>query len=225
MGVLGLVSVFAAAGCGGAADEARPESASVARAPAATAPARPERPRIVVLGDSLTAGLGLPQEQSFPSLLQQRVDADRLNYDVVNAGVSGDTSSGGLRRLDWALADSPQVLVVALGGNDALRGVPVEELRRNLSAIVERAQANRIAVVLAGMEAPPNFGSAYTVAFHKVYPDLAGKYGLPLVPFLLEGVAGVESLNQRDGIHPTAEGARMVADNVWSVLRPLLKTS
>ena len=229
LGALGIVSALLVAACGGTGDLARSEPAPartpVEAVPAATALAAPARPRIVILGDSLTAGLGLRREQAYPSLLQQRLDADGLKYEAVNAGVSGDTSAGGLSRLDWALADEPHVLIVALGGNDALRGVPVDELERNLSAIIERAQAKDISVVLAGMEAPPNFGSAYTVAFHNVYPDLAKKYGVPLVPFLLDGVAGVETLNQRDGIHPTAEGARMVADNIWSVLRPLLKAS
>jgi acyl-CoA thioesterase-1 len=141
----------------------------------------------------------------------------------VNAGVSGDTSAGGLRRAEWALAGDVRVLIVALGGNDALRGLPVEELRRNLAEIIRLAQARDIPVVLAGMEAPPNFGQDYIVGFHKVYSELAVKYKVALVPFLLDGVAGIEKLNQRDGIHPTAEGARKVADNVWAVLQPLLE--
>jgi len=180
------------------------------------------RPRIVVLGDSLTAGLGLPVEQSYPSLLQQLVDGGGLKYEVVNAGVSGDTSAGGLSRLDWALEGDVRVLIVALGGNDALRALPVEELQRNLAAIIEKAQARHIVVVLAGMEAPRNFGRDYDVRFHDVYPALAKKYHLAFVPFLLQDVAGVDHLNQRDGIHPTAEGARIVAKNVWTVLKPLL---
>ena len=182
------------------------------------------RPRVVFLGDSLTAGLGLAQDQAYPTLLQQKADADGLSFQIVNAGVSGDTSAGGLSRLDYALEGDVRVMVVALGGNDALRGLPVEELRKNLATIIERAQAKKIRVVLAGMEAPPNFGQSYTDAFHRVYPELAAQYKLPLIPFLLQGVAGIERLNQRDGIHPTAEGARTVADNVWTVLRPMLKT-
>jgi acyl-CoA thioesterase I len=137
--------------------------------------------------------------------------------------VSGDTSAGGLSRLDWALDGDVRVLIVALGGNDALRGLPVVELRHNLSAIIERAQARGIHVILAGMEAPPNFGRSYIVEFHEVYRDLSKKYRVAFLPFLLEGVAGIESLNQRDGIHPTAQGARLVANNVWAVLRPLLE--
>ncbi|HWP99101.1 MAG TPA: arylesterase [Vicinamibacterales bacterium] len=183
------------------------------------------RPRIVVLGDSLTAGLGLPRDEAFPSHLQRRIDAAGLRYEVVNAGVSGDTSSGGLRRLDWALDGDVRILIVALGGNDGLRGVPVEELRRNLEAIVERAQARGVSVVLAGMAAPPNQGRDYAGAFRQVYRDLARRHRLPLVPFLLEGVAGDPAFNQEDGIHPNAAGAARVADNVWRVLRPLLEPS
>jgi acyl-CoA thioesterase I len=179
-------------------------------------------PRIVMLGDSLTAGLGLPPNEAYPALIQQRLDAEGLKFQVVNAGVSGDTSAGGLRRLDWALDGDVRVLVVALGGNDGLRGLPASELRQNLSTIVERAQARHIQVVLAGMEAPPNFGKDYTLEFRRVYAEVAKKYNVPLLPFLLDRVAGNDALNQRDGIHPTAEGARLVADNVWSVLKPLL---
>jgi acyl-CoA thioesterase-1 len=193
----------------------------VARAPAPVA-----RPRVVALGDSLTAGLGLQPDEAYPALLQQKITSAGLDFEVVNAGVSGDTSAGGLRRLDWALAGDVRVLILALGANDGLRGLQVSELKKNLAAIIEQAQARGIAVLLAGMEAPPNFGRAYVVEFHQVYPDLAREYGLPHVPFLLEGVAGISTLNQRDGIHPTGEGARLIADNVWTVLEPILeKTS
>jgi acyl-CoA thioesterase-1 len=187
-------------------------------------PAKPPagaRPRIAVLGDSLTAGLGVPKAAAYPALLQQRLDADGFDFEVVDAGVSGDTSAGGLARLDWALNGDVRVLIVALGGNDALRGLPAEELRRNLAQIIERAQARGITVILAGMEAPPNYGRDYIVSFHTVYPALAAQYGVALVPFLLQGVAGNEALNQPDGIHPTAAGARIVADNVWAVLKPI----
>lgn len=193
-----------------------------ALAPAPAGSAGPARPRIVALGDSLTAGLGLPIAAAYPSLLQQRLDADRLDFEIVNAGASGDTSAGGLARLEWALQGDVRVLIVALGGNDGLRGLPAEELRRNLAQIIERAQARRIAVILAGMEAPPNYGREYLVAFHQVYPALAAHYQVALVPFLLQGVAGNDALNQRDGIHPTAAGARVVADNVWAVLKPIV---
>jgi len=184
-------------------------------------PAARARPRIVFLGDSLTAGLGLATSEAYPALIQQRLDAAGLNYEVVNAGVSGDTSAGGLARLDWALDGDVGILVVALGGNDALRALPTEQLKQNLAAIIQRAQARGITVVLAGMEAPPNFGRDYIVSFHKVYPELAGRYHVAFVPFLLQGVAGSDTLNQRDGIHPTAVGARILADTVWAVLKPL----
>jgi acyl-CoA thioesterase-1 len=177
----------------------------------------------VVLGDSLTAGFGLPIDDAYPSLLQRRLKAEGFDYDVVNAGVSGDTSAGGLSRLDWALQGDVRVLIVALGGNDALRGLSAAQLQRNLGDIVERAQARRIRVILAGMESPPNWGRDYTVSFHEVYTTLAAQYRLPLVPFLLAGVAGTATLNQADGIHPTAAGARIVADNVWAVLKPVLQ--
>ncbi len=181
-------------------------------------------PRVVILGDSLTAGLGLSPKNAYPTVLQDRIHDEGLSYTIVNAGSSGDTSAGGLTRLDWALDGDVRVLVVALGGNDALRGLPISELRDNLSAIIERAQARGITVVLAGMEAPPNYGFDYILSFHKLYPALAKKYRVAFVPFLLEKVGGIADLNQSDGIHPTAEGARIVADNVWRVLKPVLES-
>ena len=202
-------------------------------APVAAVPAKPAdapakavsaaRPRIAVLGDSLTAGLGVAKAASYPSRLQEKLDAAGLDFEVVNAGVSGDTSAGGLARLDWALDGDVRVLIVALGGNDGLRGLPAAELQANLAQITERAQARGITVILAGMEAPPNYGRDYIVDFHMVYPALAAKYHVALVPFLLQGVAGEETLNQRDGIHPTAAGARIVAGNVWAVLKPIVE--
>ena len=212
------------AGCGGTSQPARTATppAPASAAARGTATPQPARPRIVCLGDSLTAGLGLDPAQAYPALLQQRLDAEGYRFEVVNAGVSGDTSAGGLRRLEWALDGDVKVLVVALGGNDALRGLPTAELERNLATIIERAQGRGLTVVLAGMEAPPNFGRPYQVDFHRVYPALAARYRVALVPFLLEGVAGVAALNQADGIHPTADGARRLADNVWQGLAPLL---
>jgi acyl-CoA thioesterase-1 len=201
--------------------EAQSPAASPASAAVPIRPAAGARSRIAVLGDSLTAGLGVPRAAAYPSLLQQRLDADGLDFEVVNAGVSGDTSAGGLARLDWALEGDVRVLIVALGGNDGLRGLPAEELQRNLAQIIERAQARGISVVIAGMEAPPNYGRDYIVSFHQVYPALAAQYRVAFVPFLLQGVAGHETLNQPDGIHPTAAGARIVADNVWAVLKPI----
>jgi len=214
------------AGCAPRSDDREDPSRTASTPPAAAAvkPAASARPRIAVLGDSLTAGLGIPKAAAYPSLLQQRLDAEGLDFEVVNAGVSGDTSAGGLARLDWALEGDVRVLIVALGGNDGLRGLPAEELRGNLAQIVERAQARGISVIVAGMDAPPNYGRDYIVSFHNVYPSLAAQYHVALVPFLLQGVAGNESLNQRDGIHPTPAGARIVADNVWAVLKPIAES-
>lgn len=195
---------------------------SAAPAAAADPNAPPARPRIVALGDSLTAGLGLVESQSYPALLQQRVDADRYQFEIVNAGVSGDTSAGGLRRLDWALEGDVRVLIVALGANDALRGLSVGEMKQNLSAIIERARGRGITVILAGMEAPPNYGQEYALAFRQAYRDVALKQRVLFIPFLLQNVAGHGELNQADGIHPNARGAAIVADTVWGVLRPML---
>jgi acyl-CoA thioesterase-1 len=223
---LGLAVALSLAGCGSRSDVAErpdaPGAATTSPAPASPA-AHANRPRVVVLGDSLTAGLGLRTEESFPAYLQQEIDRAGLHYEVVNAGVSGDTSAGGLSRLDWALDGDVRVLVVALGGNDGLRGLPASELQHNLAQIIELAQKRGITVVLAGMEAPPNYGRDYIVSFHQIYPALARQYHVAFVPFLLQGVGGDARLNQRDGIHPTAEGARIVADNVWTVLRPLVE--
>src|SRR3954464_9113337 len=226
-----VAAVTTLAACGSRPEPERPATTPAATAPPPTASTGTRetssvpagtRPRIVVLGDSLTAGLGLAPDQAYPALLQRRLNDAGLDYEVVNAGVSGDTSAGGLERLDWALQGNVKILIVALGANDGLRGLPADQLERNLAQVIERAQARGIAVMLAGMEAPPNYGRDYIVAFHKVYPALARRYHVPLVPFLLQGVAGVESLNQPDGIHPTAAGARIVAENVWAVLKPLV---
>jgi len=213
---LALTGILA---CGGGATSTSTTSGGATSPATATA----RRPQVVVFGDSLTAGLGLEPSQAYPALLQQRIDASSYDYEVVNAGVSGDTSAGGLSRIDWVLGPDVRVLIVAFGGNDGLRGLPVEELKRNLAEIIHRAKAKQVDVVLAGMEAPPNFGKTYTDGFRDVYLSLAREEHVALVPFLLAGVAGVASLNQPDGIHPTADGARIAADNVWPVLEPLLK--
>jgi acyl-CoA thioesterase-1 len=221
-GVFSLVVLLAACASDDRGSAAPPAAVSDKPAALAAEPAV-SRPRIVVLGDSLTAGLGLEPDQAYPALLQKRLDAAGLKYEVVNAGVSGDTSAGGLRRSDWALDGDVRVLIVALGGNDALRGLPVEQLRQNLTTIVERAKARRVTVILAGMEAPPNFGAAYTAAFRQTYHEVAAEHGAVLIPFLLDGVAGLPEMNQGDGIHPTAAGAEKIADTVWSALRPIVK--
>jgi len=177
---------------------------------------------IVALGDSLTAGLGVGADEAYPALLEARLRREGFAYRVVNAGVSGDTSAGGLRRIDWALRLSPAVVIVALGANDGLRGQPPDALRGNLTRIIERAQAAGAHVLLAGMRVPPNYGDDYARAFAGVYPAVAKATGVPLAPFLLDGVAGNPRLNQADGIHPTAEGQRRIAEVLWPYLKPLL---
>src|SRR5688572_6029706 len=186
--------------------------------PARSAP----RPRVVFLGDSLTAGYGLARHEAVPFLIQARLDAAGYDYEVVNAGVSGDTSAGGLSRLDWSLDGDVRVLVVELGANDGLRGLPVAAMKNNLDQIIRRAKARGITVLLTGMEAPPNYGAAYTAEFRRVFSDLASQHKVPFVPFFLQGVAGIPSLNIPDGIHPNATGARIVEANLWRALQPLL---
>jgi len=177
---------------------------------------------IVALGDSLTAGLGVARDEAYPALLEARLRRDGHDYRVVNAGVSGDTSAGARRRVDWVLRSKPEVVIVALGANDGFRGLPVEELRGNLEAIVRRLQAAGVRVLLAGMRVPPNYGDDYARAFTAVFPAVARRTGVPLAPFLLEGVAGQAGLNQADGVHPTAEGQRLIADTLWPHLQRLL---
>jgi len=184
-------------------------------------PAPAER-TLVFLGDSLTAGLGLARSQAFPSLVEARIRAGGLGWRVINAGVSGDTSAGARARLDFVLRQGPSLLFVCIGSNDGLRGLPVAELERNLRAILDRARAAGVRVVLAGAMLPDNYGADYREAFRKLYPRLAKEYRVPFLPFLLEGVAMDPALNQEDGIHPNAEGARRVADRVWRVLAPEL---
>jgi acyl-CoA thioesterase-1 len=180
-------------------------------------------PRVVVLGDSLTAGYGLLELQAFPALVQEKLNTDGYQWDVVNAGISGDTSAAGLQRTEWALSQGDvRILVLEFGANDGLRGLPVSEMKKNLAAIIELAQEKRVSVLLAGMEAPPNFGPEYTVAFRQVYRDLAKQYKVTFLPFLLDKVAGDPSLNQADGIHPNIEGSKIVADTVWNVLKPMV---
>lgn len=196
---------------------------AVALALLVTAPARAAERVIVVLGDSLTAGLGVAREEAYPALLEARLKREGYAYRVVNAGVSGDTSAGGLRRVDWTLRLKPDIVIVALGANDGLRGLPVDALRDNLMAIVTRVRGAGARVLLAGMRVPPNYGDDYARAFAAVFADVARRTGVPLAPFLLDGVAGVARLNQADGIHPTADGQRVIAERLWPHLRPLLE--
>jgi acyl-CoA thioesterase-1 len=189
----------------------------------AALPATSARPPVVVfLGDSLTAGLGLEEPQAYPAVLGTRFAAQGRPIRVINAGVSGDTTAGGVRRLDWLLRQKPDVVVVGLGANDALRGAAPEEIERNLREILSRCRAAGAQVLLLGMRIPPNYGPAYTRRFTDLYPRIANDMGVPLVPFLLDGVGGIPELNQADGIHPTAVGQQKVADNVYPYLRDVL---
>ena len=178
---------------------------------------------IVFLGDSLTEGLGLEENEAFPNLIAQRFESEgRDDIEVVNAGVSGSTSASGLSRMQWYVRSQPDLLVLALGANDGLRGLDVNEMKANLAETIEFAQANGVRVALTGMLVPPNMGPEYTTAFAQVFPDLAAQYALPFLPFLLEGVAAVPDLNQADGIHPNVEGEKIVAETVYNFLLPLL---
>jgi acyl-CoA thioesterase-1 len=189
---------------------------------AADAPVR----TVVFFGDSLTAGYGLddPSSQAYPALIQQKIDAAKLPWRAVNAGLSGETTAGGLRRIDWILRQRIDVFVLALGANDGLRGIDPAETRANLQQILDRVRAKypKARLVLAGMQVPPAMGGDFSHAFERIFPEVAKKYDATLVPFLLEGVGGHPRLNQPDAIHPNASGAAIVAGNVWAVLRPLL---
>ncbi len=218
-----LLAVSALVGCAREHDtrERGPELREAAPSPG-TAPSA-ARPRIVFLGDSLSAGYGLVDKaQSVPSLIQKRLDAEGYNYEVVNQGVSGDTSAGGVSRLEWSLSGDVRVLVVELGGNDGLRGLPVETTRKNIAQIITTAKARGVRVLLTGMEAPPSYGPLYTAQFRQLFRDLAREHDVPFMPFFLEGVAGNPALNQPDGIHPNPEGAAIVEQAVWKSLKPLL---
>jgi acyl-CoA thioesterase I len=185
-----------------------------------------EAKTLLFFGDSLTAGYGLedPSAQAFPALIQKKLDDAGLPWRVVNAGLSGETSAGGLRRVDWILRQRVEVFVLELGGNDGLRGLPPETTRANLQAIIDRVREKSPAtkIVLAGIAAPPNMGADFTRAFAAIFPELAEKNGMTLIPFLLEGVGGRPELNQPDGIHPNVQGHAIVAETVWTELKPLL---
>lgn len=180
---------------------------------------------MLFLGTSLTAGQGVSEDEAFPALIQRKIDSAGLRFRVVNAGVSGETSAGGLRRLGWLLRQPVDVLVLELGANDGLRGQDVDSLEANLQAIIDRTKAADpgVAIVIAGMEAPPNMGAAFTSRFRAVFPRLARVNRAALIPFLLDGVGGVPALNQADGIHPTVDGHRIIAETVWRVLEPVLR--
>ncbi|HEY0285055.1 MAG TPA: arylesterase [Vicinamibacterales bacterium] len=224
--LLSLV-VLAAISCGRSAS-APPDTDEHRRgephAPVAPiAPNAPVAPRIVVLGDSLTAGLGVPRDEAYPAVLQRKVQEAGSALDVVNAGVSGDTTADGLRRANWALEGDVRLLIVALGANDGLRGLPPSQMKANLQSIIHRARQRAIPVLLVGMEAPPNYGEQYAASFRQVFQDLARENKVTFVPFLLEGVAGVPNLNQSDGIHPTSAGAARIADHLWPAVKTMIE--
>lgn len=181
---------------------------------------------ILFFGDSLTAGYGVDPTQAFPALIQAKIDSRGWNFRVINAGLSGETTAGGLRRIDWVLQRPIDVLVLELGANDGLRGLPVEAAKQNLQAIIDRTRHKypQVKIVLAGMQLPANLGRPYTARFRAIFPELAANNNATLIPFLLAGVGGVPALNLPDGIHPTAEGHKIVAENVWKVLEPLLRS-
>jgi acyl-CoA thioesterase-1 len=225
-----LIVVLAMGGCGGKRTQpaAAPGPAPVGTS--APAPAKPpvtvDRtgwPVIVAFGDSLTFGLGVVPERNYPAQLQAELDRRGYKYRVVNAGISGDTTSGGLARVENVVKQKPDVVILELGANDGLQGRKVPEMRKNLTSIIEQLQQAQIKLVLAGMQIPPNYGPEYTQSFQQTFVDLAKQYHVPLIPFFLDGAAGKPELNNPDGIHPTAEGYVFVVKNVMPVLEPLLK--
>jgi acyl-CoA thioesterase-1 len=195
------------------------------RVPDGSAPTATAAPVILFLGTSLTAGLGVEPDEAYPALIEGKLDSAGYAFQVVNAGVSGETAAGGLRRVEWLLSQPVGVLVLELGANDALRGQDLADTRRDLQEIISRTRGahSDAAIVIAGMEAPPNMGRRYTDEFRAIFRELAAENDAALIPFLLEGVGGVPELNQSDGIHPTAEGHAIMADRVWSVLEPILR--
>jgi acyl-CoA thioesterase I len=181
---------------------------------------------VLFLGDSITAGYGLDISQAYPALIQQKIDAKSWPFKVVNAGQSGDTTSGGLNRIDWLLRNPIEVLVLELGANDGLRGVPADTIQKNLQVIIDRVKARypKAKIIIAGMKVPPNMGHSYSKQFESVFVSVASKNNAPLIPFILEGVGGIRDLNQPDGMHPTVRGHQIVAANVWKVLEPVLRS-
>jgi acyl-CoA thioesterase-1 len=223
--VLLILAALLLAACGGGQRETSSTSPpQTAKTPAPRATPSETVPKIVAFGDSLTAGYGLAPQESYPALLQKLIDADGFRYEVVNAGVSGDTSAGGVRRIDWSLdAGGVRFVILELGANDFLRGQPVAETKKNLSAIIERARSRDAQVLLAGMLTTTNTGRDYEVEISDAFKSLAAEHNVPLIPFFLEGVAGIDRLNQEDRVHPNAEGTRLVAATVYRHLKPLLE--
>ena len=179
-----------------------------------------EGPKIIILGDSLTAGLGLSSEQAYPTHLNSLLEQHKLPSQIINAGVSGDTTAGGVRRIDWILTQNPDLVLIELGANDGLRGIPISEITANLHILIDKVQTANIDVILIGMQIPPNYGKEYATQFQGIYPAVAKEQGVPLLPFLLKDVAGVRDLNQSDGIHPTAKGHEIMAKTVYEFIKP-----
>jgi acyl-CoA thioesterase-1 len=204
----------------GTSVDARPGTKSP---PPSNAAPRPEERILVAFGDSLTAGLGVSPEESYPARLQEKLLLSGYRYRVVNAGVSGDTTAGGLRRVEWVLKSKPDIVIVELGANDGLRGLDLKETRANLTTIIQRFLAADVKVVLAGMKLPPNYGADYARAFQSMYTELAKQQGIAMIPFFLDGVAAKTALNQADGIHPTGQGYAVIVTGLWPVVEPLLK--
>lgn len=202
---------------------AKQQSNSNAKKPLATPQIKSDKPKIVAFGDSLTAGFGLLEKESYPYLLQEKLKADGYNYEVVNAGISGDTSIGGLERIDWVLEmENVQILILELGANDMLRRMPVANMKKNLARIIEKAKAKNVRVLLCGMLAPPNVGAQYQRDYQLAFPDLASEHRVDFLPFLLDTVALDKNLNQADGIHPNAEGSKIMTNNIYKALKPIL---
>ena len=186
--------------------------------------ALPAKKNIVFFGNSLTAGYGLDPSEAFPSLIQARIDSLRLPYKVINAGVSGETSADGLSRIDWILRQPVSIFILELGGNDGLRGLPADATYKNLNAIIDRVKVKcpDAKIIIAGIQVPPNMGETYSAKFRAIFPQLAKKNKVLLLPFILEGVGGIPTLNQKDGIHPNVEGEKIVTENVWRILKGIL---
>ena len=204
----------------GTSVDARPGTKSP---PPSNAAPRPEERILVAFGDSLTAGLGVSPEETYPARLQEKLLLSGYRYRVINAGVSGDTTAGGLRRVEWVLKSKPDVVILELGANDGLRGLNLSQTRANLEQIIQRLLAGGAKVILAGMRLPPNYGADYTKAFQSMYTDLTKRYDVRFLPFFLDGVAAKADYNQADGIHPTGAGYVVIVENIWPVLEPLLK--
>jgi acyl-CoA thioesterase-1 len=215
-----IVSALLLSGC---SETGSARSQGNAARPLITPEAVSTSPKIVAFGDSLTAGFGLAEPESYPYLLQQKLKAEDYNYEVINAGVSGDTSLGGVERADWVLGqENVEILILELGANDLLRAMPVAKMKSNLDQIIRKAKARNVKVLLCGMLAPPTMGSDYSRDYVNAFPDLADEHKVAFLPFLLEGVATKRELNQADGIHPNAEGTRIMTENIYSALKPLL---